>query len=46
MNTQTYHRTAIVNGRKVFYRESGDPMASPFFGLISKTRDRRGWLAL
>jgi pimeloyl-ACP methyl ester carboxylesterase len=24
MNTQTYHRTATVNGRKVFYREAGD----------------------
>ena len=27
MNTQSYHRTAIVNGRKIFYRESGDPSA-------------------
>ena len=27
MNTQTYHRTATVNGRKVFYREDGDPAA-------------------
>jgi pimeloyl-ACP methyl ester carboxylesterase len=25
MTTQTYHRTATVNGRKVFYREAGDP---------------------
>ena len=27
MNTQTYHRTATVNGRKVFYREAGDRAA-------------------
>jgi pimeloyl-ACP methyl ester carboxylesterase len=25
VTTQTYHRTATVNGRKVFYREAGDP---------------------
>ncbi len=25
MTAQTYHRTATVNGRKVFYREAGDP---------------------
>ena len=27
MNTRTYYRTAIVNGRKIFYREAGDPAA-------------------
>jgi len=27
MNTRTYHRTAIVNGRTIFYREAGDPAA-------------------
>ena len=27
MTTQTHHRTAIVNGRKIFYREAGDPAA-------------------
>jgi pimeloyl-ACP methyl ester carboxylesterase len=27
MNSQTYHRTAIVNGRTIFYREAGDPAA-------------------
>jgi pimeloyl-ACP methyl ester carboxylesterase len=27
MNTQTYHRTAIVKGRTIFYREAGDPAA-------------------
>jgi pimeloyl-ACP methyl ester carboxylesterase len=27
MTTQTYHRTATVNGRTVFYREAGDPAA-------------------
>lgn len=27
MSTQTYHRSAIVNGRKIFYREAGDPAA-------------------
>jgi len=27
MSTQTYHRTATVHGRKVFYREAGDPAA-------------------
>ena len=27
MNTRTYHRTAVVNGRKIFYREAGDPAA-------------------
>ena len=27
MTTHTYHRTAIVNGRKIFYREAGDPAA-------------------
>jgi pimeloyl-ACP methyl ester carboxylesterase len=27
MTTQTYHRTATVNGRKIFYREGGDPAA-------------------
>ncbi|QPF89563.1 alpha/beta fold hydrolase [Bradyrhizobium commune] len=27
MTHQTYHRTATVNGRKVFYREAGDPAA-------------------
>jgi pimeloyl-ACP methyl ester carboxylesterase len=27
MNIQTYHRTATVNGRKVFYREAGDRAA-------------------
>jgi pimeloyl-ACP methyl ester carboxylesterase len=27
MNTRTYHRTAVVNGLKVFYREAGDPAA-------------------
>jgi pimeloyl-ACP methyl ester carboxylesterase len=25
MTTRTYHRTATVKGRKVFYREAGDP---------------------
>lgn len=25
MNHRTFHRTATVNGRKVFYREAGDP---------------------
>ncbi|USX11262.1 alpha/beta fold hydrolase [Paraburkholderia fungorum] len=25
MNNRTFHRTATVNGRKVFYREAGDP---------------------
>ncbi len=25
MNARTYHRTATVNGRKIFYREAGDP---------------------
>jgi hypothetical protein len=28
MNTRTYHRTAIVNGRTIFYREAGDPAAA------------------
>ena len=27
MNSRIYHRTAVVNGRKVFYREAGDPAA-------------------
>src|SRR5271156_1089198 len=27
MATQTYHRTATVNGRNIFYREGGDPAA-------------------
>jgi pimeloyl-ACP methyl ester carboxylesterase len=27
VTTQTRHRTATVNGRKVFYREAGDPTA-------------------
>lgn len=27
MNSRIYHRTAIVNGLKVFYREAGDPAA-------------------
>ena len=27
MTTRTYHRTVIVNGRKIFYREAGDPAA-------------------
>ena len=27
MTTRTYHRTATVNGRKIFYREAGDPAA-------------------
>ncbi|RTL47743.1 MAG: alpha/beta fold hydrolase [Bradyrhizobiaceae bacterium] len=27
MTTQTHYRTATVNGRKVFYREAGDPAA-------------------
>lgn len=27
MNTRTYHRTAIVNGRKIFYREAGGSSA-------------------
>jgi pimeloyl-ACP methyl ester carboxylesterase len=27
MNARTYHRTTIVNGRKIFYREAGDPGA-------------------
>lgn len=25
MTIQTYHRTATVHGREVFYREAGDP---------------------
>ena len=25
MTTQTFHRTATVNGRTIFYREAGDP---------------------
>ncbi|MGH8290941.1 MAG: alpha/beta fold hydrolase [Steroidobacteraceae bacterium] len=28
MTSRTYHRTATVNGRKVFYREAGDPSAA------------------
>lgn len=27
MNSRIYHRTAVVNGLKVFYREAGDPAA-------------------
>lgn len=27
MSTPTFHRTATVNGRKIFYREAGDPTA-------------------
>jgi pimeloyl-ACP methyl ester carboxylesterase len=27
MTTRTYHRTATVNGHKIFYREAGDPAA-------------------
>ncbi len=27
MTTRTYHRTATVNGRTIFYREAGDPAA-------------------
>lgn len=27
MTTRTYYRTATVNGRKIFYREAGDPAA-------------------
>jgi pimeloyl-ACP methyl ester carboxylesterase len=27
MIARTYHRTAMVNGRKIFYREAGDPAA-------------------
>jgi pimeloyl-ACP methyl ester carboxylesterase len=27
MTTQTFHRSQVVNGRKVFYREAGDPKA-------------------
>ena len=27
MTTQTYYRTATVKGRKIFYREAGDPSA-------------------
>jgi len=27
MNSKIYHRTAVVNGLKVFYREAGDPAA-------------------
>jgi pimeloyl-ACP methyl ester carboxylesterase len=27
MSTPTYHRTATVNGLKIFYREAGDPTA-------------------
>jgi hypothetical protein len=27
MIAQTYHDTAIVNGRKIFFREAGDPAA-------------------
>ena len=27
MTPQTFHRTATVNGRKIFYREAGDPTA-------------------
>jgi pimeloyl-ACP methyl ester carboxylesterase len=27
MTNRTFHRTATVNGRKVFYREAGDPAA-------------------
>ena len=27
MTIRTYHRTAEVNGRKIFYREAGDPAA-------------------
>ena len=33
MNTRTYHRTATVNGRKIFYREAGDP-ATPTILLL------------
>lgn len=33
MSTQVYHRTATVNGLKVFYREAGDP-ASPTILLL------------
>ncbi len=28
MTTRTYHRTAGVKGRKIFYREAGDPNIS------------------
>jgi pimeloyl-ACP methyl ester carboxylesterase len=28
MTTKTYHRTATVNGRTIFYREAGDRAAS------------------
>ena len=28
MTTRTYHRTATVNGRNIFYREAGDPAAA------------------
>ncbi|MFL5253480.1 MAG: alpha/beta fold hydrolase [Rhodopila sp.] len=27
MDTRTYHRAVAVNGRKIFYREAGDPAA-------------------
>lgn len=27
MATPTFHRTATVDGRKIFYREAGDPTA-------------------
>jgi pimeloyl-ACP methyl ester carboxylesterase len=33
MSTQVYHRTATVNGLKVFYREAGDP-TSPTILLL------------
>jgi pimeloyl-ACP methyl ester carboxylesterase len=41
MNTRTHHRTAIVNGRNIFYREAGDPAAQTILllhGLPTSSR--------
>ena len=48
MNTRTYHRTAIVNARRIFYREAGDPAAPTILllhGLPTSSRMFRDLIA-
>jgi pimeloyl-ACP methyl ester carboxylesterase len=45
MSTQVFHRTATVNGRKIFYREAGDPSAPTILllhGLPTSSQMFRG----
>jgi pimeloyl-ACP methyl ester carboxylesterase len=45
MSAQVFHRTATVNGRKIFYREAGDPSAPTILllhGLPTSSQMFRG----